>query len=297
MTLAVAVQHQRAVLPALGRYELALAASELDVYEAQRLRYRVFHDELGARLTSRIPGLDCDFFDPYCEHLIVRDRVEQRVVGCYRVLTPEGAKRVGGLYSEQEYDLVRLDPLRERMVEVGRACIAPGHRHGGVIALLLPAWRAIWTCAATVISLGWRRCRCMRGSTRFMPCLWHSGRNALHRSNIASRRAGRCLRSKGRHAPSRHLARRSSRPISTRGRGCAVRPRWMRISGARTCRYCCRPSGSLGATRGIFGRRWGALAEHERDTNGRYATRAPASERQALGLALREPLDVDATQP
>ena len=40
MTLAVAVQHQRAVLPALGRYELALAASELDVYEAQRLRYR-----------------------------------------------------------------------------------------------------------------------------------------------------------------------------------------------------------------------------------------------------------------
>ena len=136
MTLAVAVQHQRAVLPALGRYELALAASELDVYEAQRLRYRVFHDELGARLTSRIPGLDCDFFDPYCEHLIVRDRVEQRVVGCYRVLTPEGAKRVGGLYSEQEYDLVRLDPLRERMVEVGRACIAPGHRHGGVIALL-----------------------------------------------------------------------------------------------------------------------------------------------------------------
>lgn len=136
MTLAVAVQHQRAVLPALGRYELALASSELDVYEAQRLRYRVFHDELGARLTSRIPGLDCDFFDPHCEHLIVRDRLEQRVVGCYRVLTPEGARRVGGLYSEQEYDLVRLDPLRERMVEVGRACIAPGHRHGGVIALL-----------------------------------------------------------------------------------------------------------------------------------------------------------------
>jgi putative hemolysin len=52
------------------------------------------------------------------------------------VLSPEAARRAGRYYSENEFDLTRLQLLRGRMVEVGRSCIHPEHRSGAVIALL-----------------------------------------------------------------------------------------------------------------------------------------------------------------
>ena len=87
-----------------------------EVREAQRLRYDVFATEMGARLKDSIPGHDIDLFDDFCEHLIIRDDVTEQVIGTYRVLTPASAKRIGGLYSETEFDLTRLRPLRAKMV-------------------------------------------------------------------------------------------------------------------------------------------------------------------------------------
>ncbi len=116
-------------------------ASHLDeVREAQRLRHDVFAGEMGARLPRTVPGHDVDLFDDYCEHLLVRDSSTQAVVGTYRVLTPAQAKRVGGFYSDTEFDLTRLRGIRENMVELGRSCVHPDHRHGGVILAL---WGAL----------------------------------------------------------------------------------------------------------------------------------------------------------
>lgn len=114
----------------------AIAACETEILEAQKLRYRVFADELGARLRTRVPGVDRDIYDPYCEHLIVRDEDQGRIVGTYRILSPEAARKVGGYYSENEFDLTRLQHLKSRMVEIGRSCIDPDYRNGAVIALL-----------------------------------------------------------------------------------------------------------------------------------------------------------------
>jgi putative hemolysin len=111
-----------------------------DVREAQRLRYQVFCGEMGARLDTRLPGHDEDLFDPYCEHLLVRAGETGQVIGTYRVLTPAQARRVGGFYSDNEFDLWRLRQLRERMVELGRSCVHPEHRQGGVILAL---WGAL----------------------------------------------------------------------------------------------------------------------------------------------------------
>jgi putative hemolysin len=118
------------------RYTVALARSEAERREAQALRWRVFAEELGARLPSRTPGVDHDIFDPYCEHLIVREETGGEVIGTYRMLAPEAARRIGCLYSESEFDLTRLQLLRERMLEIGRSCIHPEHRSGAVILLL-----------------------------------------------------------------------------------------------------------------------------------------------------------------
>lgn len=111
-----------------------------EVRQAQRLRYRVFSDEMGARLSTTVPGHDVDMFDNYCEHLLVHDVATHDVVGTYRVLTPAQAKRIGSTYSDTEFDLIRLRGLRDRMVELGRSCVHPAHRNGGVIMAL---WGAL----------------------------------------------------------------------------------------------------------------------------------------------------------
>jgi putative hemolysin len=111
-----------------------------EVRAAQRLRFEVFATEMGARLDSWLPDHDIDLFDEFCEHLLVRDAMSGQVVGTYRVLTPAQAQRVGSTYSDTEFDLTRLRGLRERMVELGRSCVHPDHRHGGVILAL---WGAL----------------------------------------------------------------------------------------------------------------------------------------------------------
>lgn len=115
---------------------LSLAHTQEEMREAQRLRHKVFVEEMGARPVCREPGIDSDMYDPYCDHLLVRDRDSGEVVGTYRMLTTAKAKEIGCFYSENEFDLTRLAYVKERMVEVGRSCVHPDFRGGAVIALL-----------------------------------------------------------------------------------------------------------------------------------------------------------------
>ncbi len=114
-----------------------LAAGSADIAAAQRLRYRVFVEEMGARVTVHSPGREHDYFDPWCEHLIVRDRASGDVVGTNRMLTTDNARRLGAFCAEREFDLTRLGRLRRRLVEVGRACVDPAYRTGAAALLLL----------------------------------------------------------------------------------------------------------------------------------------------------------------
>ncbi len=128
-----------------GSLTLSLARDRHEVREAQRLRYKVFVEELGARLNCREAGIDSDLYDSWCEHLIVRDAASGRVVGTYRLLSGAKARELGGFYSDDEFDLTRLDLLRDQIVEVGRTCVHQRYRTGAVISLL---WRGVLQYAA-----------------------------------------------------------------------------------------------------------------------------------------------------
>jgi putative hemolysin len=118
------------------RLTAQLARNVHEVREAQRLRYQVFAREMGARVPGREQGIDCDIYDAYCDHLLVRDVETGEVVGTYRILSGAKARRIGGYYSEGEFDLARLNHLRNVTVEVGRSCVHPAYRNGATIALL-----------------------------------------------------------------------------------------------------------------------------------------------------------------
>ena len=113
---------------------VCLAASELEVRAAQRLRYQVFVEEMGAHLTCDEPGIEADGFDPFCQHLLVKDG--EAVVGCYRILTDTQADRAGGYYSQAEFDITRILAIPGRFMEIGRTCVHPDYRTGSTIALL-----------------------------------------------------------------------------------------------------------------------------------------------------------------
>ncbi|HQR60421.1 MAG TPA: GNAT family N-acyltransferase [Methylophilaceae bacterium] len=117
----------------------SMARTSADVMEAQRLRYKIFAEEMGAKLSGH-DGLDRDGFDPFCDHLLVREREYGKVVGTYRILSPAMANEVGGYYSSGEFDLNRIEHLFDHTVEVGRACVHRNYRSGSAIALL---WAAL----------------------------------------------------------------------------------------------------------------------------------------------------------
>ncbi|MBC7787277.1 MAG: GNAT family N-acetyltransferase [Methylophilaceae bacterium] len=114
---------------------VSLARSASEIAEAQRLRYKVFCEEMGAGSINAI-GLDIDGFDQFCDHLLVRDVETQQVIGTYRILSPKMSNEAGGYYSAGEFDISRLDHLLCSTVEVGRACVHQDYRSGGTITML-----------------------------------------------------------------------------------------------------------------------------------------------------------------
>lgn len=126
---------------------VGLARSAADIDAVQRLRYEVFSHDLGAVFPHATDGRDRDHYDQWCEHVIVREGVAGRIVGTYRILTPEQAVRAGGYYAESEFDIGSLARLRSGLVEVGRSCVHPDFRQGAAIMLL-------WSGVADVMRRG-----------------------------------------------------------------------------------------------------------------------------------------------
>lgn len=121
---------------------LKLAETEAELVSAQRLRYRVFVEEMGAK-TGPCPDssrLERDHFDPCFDHLIliderITDPMEQ-VVGVYRLLRSSVAEQGVGYYGAAEFDLTKIRESGRSAVELGRSCIAPEHRGGLALHLL-----------------------------------------------------------------------------------------------------------------------------------------------------------------
>jgi putative hemolysin len=125
----------------VGKYQIRLAQSLAEREAACRLRFRVFNIELGEGLISSYStGMDRDQFDLFCDHLIVEDRSRGEIVGTYRMQSGITAARHLGYYSAQEFDFRPYEPIRDQVLELGRASIDRDHRSSEVLTLL---WRGI----------------------------------------------------------------------------------------------------------------------------------------------------------
>lgn len=128
-----------------GSLHIRLAESADEVRASQRLRYRVFCEEMAATPTAqqRLEQREWDSFDEYCDHLLVFDRKKtgaEAVVGSYRLMRREQATRRGQFYSADEYDLSALMGYPGEIMELGRSCVDAAFRTGSTMQLL---WRGI----------------------------------------------------------------------------------------------------------------------------------------------------------
>ena len=145
------------LLAVSGALEVRLAETEAEVEQAQRLRYRVFYQEMSAvpSPAMRDSARDFDRFDEVCDHLLVVDRSihdedgRPAVVGTYRLMRDADAARAGGFYTSSEYDIAPMLaglPAGTRFLELGRSCILKSYRSRPATMQLL--WRGVMTYVA-----------------------------------------------------------------------------------------------------------------------------------------------------
>lgn len=136
----------------LSRYRVKLAETAAEREAAQRLRYRVFVEEMGAHATPEEAAArrEWDDYDPYFDHLIlltldpaIEDPLD-RVVGVYRLMRSEVAQAGPGFYGASEYDLAPIADAGRASVELGRSCVAREHRGG-------PAMHLLWNGLASYV--------------------------------------------------------------------------------------------------------------------------------------------------
>jgi L-ornithine Nalpha-acyltransferase len=140
------VNRDRLVDVRAGDLWLRLAETAAEVEAAQRLRYRIFYEDMAALPSAEMAAArrDFDTFDDYCDHLLVLDTRHgdktAAVIGTYRVMRRSAAAARGQFYSADEYDISNLLAYPGEILELGRSCIDAAYRTGTTMQLL---WRGI----------------------------------------------------------------------------------------------------------------------------------------------------------
>jgi len=129
-----------------GNLGVRIATTAAEVDAVQALRFRVFHEEMGAKLdpASAADRRDRDAYDPIADHLLVIDHAigpgPEGVVGTYRLIRTNALSQLGRFYSADEYDLDVLLRFPGELLELGRSCVALAYRTRAVMQLL---WRGV----------------------------------------------------------------------------------------------------------------------------------------------------------
>ena len=134
------IKYPETFIKAPKKLDCFITTSEELIKEAQVLRYRVFAQEMGADLKTKSEGLDYDDVDSYCEHLIVYDNCNKKIVGYTRLLNQYQAKLLGRFYSQNEFNLTEVLAMPGRFLEIGRTCVDPDYRGSAVLTTL---WSAL----------------------------------------------------------------------------------------------------------------------------------------------------------
>lgn len=118
-------------------YEVRLTKNKEERKQVRQLRYRVFVEEEGAIPTEEQKSLgeEYDSYDRYAEYMGVF--YQGKLVGTYRIITRETAEKMGGFYTETEYNLEKIKKVNGNIAEMSRACVDAEFRENGLVMRML----------------------------------------------------------------------------------------------------------------------------------------------------------------
>ncbi len=113
-------------------------ADKHEIPELQKLRYEDLVLEFDFSKSTN--GLDVSEYDDFCDHLIVKDAQNNKIVGTYRLMTNEHLQYKDKFVCEDEFNITKLKNCNSNILELGRAVVHKDYRQGTVLKLL---WNGI----------------------------------------------------------------------------------------------------------------------------------------------------------
>jgi putative hemolysin len=122
-------------------YQVKMMDDPDEIFQTFNLRFNVFYNEFSTKkLKSPLFPYDLEHHDFYCDHLIVKDKIENKVIACYRLLSSNNSGNFSRYYSESEFHLEEFLGNKDSKLELGRACVHKDYRNGMTISLL---WKGL----------------------------------------------------------------------------------------------------------------------------------------------------------
>lgn len=118
-------------------YEVRLTRNKEERKQVRQLRYKVFVEEEGASTTEeqRALGEEYDSYDRYAEYMAVFHN--GRVVGTYRIIDRNAAEKMGGFFTEGEFNISKIKKYHGNIAEMSRACVEKSYRDNALVMRLL----------------------------------------------------------------------------------------------------------------------------------------------------------------
>lgn len=118
-------------------YEVRLTRTKEERKMVRQLRYNVFCLEENASATEEQKNLgeEYDAYDTYADYMAVFHN--NKIVGTYRIIDREAAEKMGGFYTELEFNISKIKKVNGNIAEMSRACVDPEYRENSLVMRLL----------------------------------------------------------------------------------------------------------------------------------------------------------------
>ncbi len=118
-------------------YEVRLTRNKEERRQVRQLRYNVFVEEEGAGATEEQKNLreEYDSYDRFAEYMAVFHN--GKIVGTYRIIDRNAAEKMGGFYTESEFNISKIKRYSGNIAEMSRACVAKEYRENALVMRML----------------------------------------------------------------------------------------------------------------------------------------------------------------
>ena len=118
-------------------YEVRLTRNKEERRQVRQLRYSVFVEEEGAGATEEQKHLreEYDAYDRFAEYMAVFHN--GKIVGTYRIIDRNAAEKMGGFYTESEFNISKIKRYNGNIAEMSRACVDKSYRENALVMRML----------------------------------------------------------------------------------------------------------------------------------------------------------------